>query len=456
MASFSKSDLEFILKQIQIAEAHAAGKLLTDLLPNVEVPFGLRTVTGAFNNLVLGQSGFGAADTIFPRLTTPQFRAVTFDPDGTSFDTNGAADTAPVTTSYLQTSGAVFDTAPRTISNLIVDQTASNPAALAAAAANPGAQVVASPGLDGLFGTPDDRPVNFIPNIPADAGLSAPFNAWMTFFGQFFDHGLDLVTKGGSGTVFIPLLPDDPLIPGADGILGNADDLPVGQRFMVLTRATNQPGPDGILGTADDIHQQTNTTSPFVDQNQTYSSHPSHQVFLRAYELNAAGDPVATGRLITNRNLGADGNFGGIGVNADTEIGGMATWAVVKAQARALLGINLTDADVFDVPLLATDAYGNFIKGPGGMPQVVMRTAGANGIIGDADDGRVLVEGNRAAPINLANAYRTGHQFLIDIAHSADPSAAPGLVRDNNGVIGGVQPAGTYDGELLDKHFIAG
>ena len=28
-----------------------------------------------------------------------------------------------------------------------------------------------------------------------------------------------------------------------------------------------------------------NTTSPFVDQNQTYSSHPSHQVFLRAYML---------------------------------------------------------------------------------------------------------------------------------------------------------------------------
>ena len=54
-------------------------------------------------------------------------------------------------------------------------------------------------------------------------------------------------------------------------------------------------------------------------------------------------------------------------------IGGMATWAVVKAQARDLLGINLTDADVGDVPLLATDAYGNFIKGAHGFPQVVMQ-----------------------------------------------------------------------------------
>ena len=33
----------------------------------------------------------------------------------------------------------------------------------------------------------------------------------MTFFGQFFDHGLDLITKGGNGTVFVPLQPDDPL-----------------------------------------------------------------------------------------------------------------------------------------------------------------------------------------------------------------------------------------------------
>ena len=48
-------------------------------------------------------------------------------------------------------------------------------------------------------------------NVAPDEGLSAPFNSWFTLFGQFFDHGLDLVAKGGSGTVFIPLQPDDPL-----------------------------------------------------------------------------------------------------------------------------------------------------------------------------------------------------------------------------------------------------
>ena len=50
--------------------------------------------------------------------------------------------------------------------------------------------------------TDGDGAVDF--NVTPDEGLSAPFNSWFTFFGQFFDHGLDLVNKGGNGTVFIP------------------------------------------------------------------------------------------------------------------------------------------------------------------------------------------------------------------------------------------------------------
>ena len=132
-----------------------------------------------------------------------------------------------------------------------------------------------------LLNTADDIVHFSFENITPDEGLSAPFNLWFVFFGQFFDHGLDLVVKGGSGTVFVPLQADDPLIAGADGVFGNGDDLPMSQRFMLLTRATNQPGPDGVLGTPDDVREHINQTSPFVDQNQTYASHPSHQVFLR-------------------------------------------------------------------------------------------------------------------------------------------------------------------------------
>ena len=423
MANFSKSDLEFILKQIFIAEAHAAGASLIDLLPNGQVPFGLRTVDGSYNNLVAGQSEFGAADNAFLRLLDASYRA-----------------------SYAGT-GTVVDAQPRTISNLIVDQTANNPAAVEA---NGGAAPVMSPGIDGVFGTADDKPVFFIPNVSADAGLTAGFNAWMTFFGQFFDHGLDLVTKSSSDIVFIPLRPDDPLY--------NANSP---TNFMVLSRAVRTAGADGVVGTADD--GQPNTTSPFVDQSQTYSSHPSHQVFLREYMLDAAGDPVTTGRLITNRDLGADGKFG-TSDDGNGEGGGMATWAVVKAQARDLLGINLTDADVHSVPLLATDAYGNFLRGPNGMPQVVMRVNnGADGIAGTADDVTTLVEGDRAAPISLANAVRTGHAFLDDIAHNAEPVVVGGVLQaDADTLVGNAQPVGqggnnlTYDNELLDAHYIAG
>ena len=457
MVKFIRSDLDFILSQIEIAESNAAGISLLDLLPNIQVPFGLRTVDGSYNNLVfnanagIDQHLFGAADTVFPRMLTPKFRTA----EGAPANFFGPGSPATPPTSYAQISGNVFDSQPRTISNLIVDQTAGNFAATAAATATPGAGLVTSPGLDGQFGTADDKQVYFIPNVTPDAGLSAPFNAWFTFFGQFFDHGLDLVTKGGQDTIFIPLQPDDPLyVPGSP------------TNFMALTRATNtavHPGPDGVLGTADDIHDNENTTTPFIDQNQTYTSHPSHQVFLRAYQI-FNGAPLATGKLITNKDLGADGHFGGTGANADTELGGMATWKVVKAQARDYLGINLTDKDFDDVPLLATDAYGNFIKGPNGLPQVVMQTAGGDGIFGTADDGTTLVEGNRAAPIDLTHAVRTGHQFLIDVNHNAVPvvNAAGVLQPDADSSVGNAQPTDafgnnlTYDNELLDAHYIAG
>ncbi|HXV77944.1 MAG TPA: peroxidase family protein, partial [Candidatus Polarisedimenticolaceae bacterium] len=391
---FVRSDLEFILEQIRIAEAHAAGTPLEQLIANPTLPFGLRTVDGSYNNLVQGQSEFGAADTLFPRMLEPDFRD------------------AESGTSYEQTSGLVIDSSPRTISNLIVDQSNNNPAAVAA---------------DDADGVDDD----FIANVTPDAGLSAPFNSWFTFFGQFFDHGLDLVTKGG-GTIFMPLKPDDPLY--VEGSPTN---------FMVLTRATNQPGPDGVLGTADDIHEHTNTTTPFVDQNQTYTSHPSHQVFLREYVLDSDGKPVSTGRLLENRAPGPDGLYY---TGDDVLLGGLTTWAVVKAQAAKLLGIELTDADVTNLPLLATDPYGQFLPGENGFPQLVQLD-------------NSLLEGNPAAPVSTANAVRTGHAFLDDIAHSAAPRSSSGvLLTPDDDLVAGIDDhlSTTYDDELLGAHYITG
>jgi beta-lactam-binding protein with PASTA domain/Ca2+-binding RTX toxin-like protein len=434
-------DLRFIYEQILVAQDHAAGGTLLGTGPNQvsdpQLPRGLRTVDGSFNNLVPGQTHFGQADLVFPRLLTPIFKpaeALRFDPDGAGPQAAGQP------TSYQQKSGFVSDSQPRVVSNLVLDQTASNPAAVAAAA-NP----CGSGGFVCSGATAPD-PVSgalFIPNITPDFGLSAPFNLMFTFFGQFFDHGLDLVTKGG-GTVIMPLNADDPLVAGPDKIFGTADDIPVDQRFMVMTRGQNQPGPDGILGTADDIQDALNTTTPWVDQNQTYTSHPSHQVFLREYALNALGKPVQTGKVL-------DGGFCAprpTGIPGDN-ICNIGNWNDVKAQARTKLGIQLVDQDVFDCPLLLTDPYGHFKPGPNGFPQIVTRTG--------------VVEGNPAANGGLgvlipANAFRTGHAFLNDIAHNAVPS--PGLTPDANTTVTnfrtGVQDPGTYDDELLGLHMVTG
>ena len=306
-------------------------------------------------------------------------------------------------TSYQQTSGTVVDSQPRIISNLIVDQTANNPAAVLPRR-HGGAGTVISPGLDGVFGTADDTKCHFIPNVSPDEGLSAPFNSWMTFFGQFFDHGLDLVTKGSSGTVFIPLQP-------ATIRLVRARRQPTSTNFMVLTRAPTSPAPMAcsappMTSTSRQHHLAVRRPEPDLLLAPFASGVPARLCAQRGRR------PCRNRQLITNRDLGADGKFG---TADDGELGGMATWAVVKAQARDILGINLTDADVNNVPLLATDAYGNFIRGANGLPQVVMK--GADGIGGTADD--VLVEGNPAAPISLANAVSTGHEFLDDIAHNA-------------------------------------
>src|SRR4249919_873191 len=111
---FTRLDLDYILTQIQMAEA---GQVPVNPL----LSFGLREVAGTNNNMVPGQSTFGAADVVFPSLTDQMFQK------------------AQGGTSYSQTSGVVIDSAPRTISLLIASQNA---------------KVAA--GADGIVGTADD------------------------------------------------------------------------------------------------------------------------------------------------------------------------------------------------------------------------------------------------------------------------------------------------------------
>ncbi|MHA7276868.1 peroxidase family protein, partial [Arthrobacter sp. Hz1] len=448
------SDLAFILKQIKISEAHVANTTsetgpcgaLVGTGPNqIATPLishGLRTVDGSCNNLQPGQETFGAADQVFPRLAPAKFGSAEA----------GSLGGPPAPTSYQQTSGNVFDSQPRIISNLIVDQTSTNPAAVAAAGLpirsqnNPGVtpcttdpDPLAVPAVDAVpVGCTPSFQTLFIPNVTTDVGLSPPYNSLFTLFGQFFDHGIDQTVKGG-GTVFVPLKSDDPLIAGPDHKVGTADDLDSHLRFMVLTRGKNQPGPDGQLGTVDDIRDALNTDTPWVDQSQTYTSHASHQVFVREYVNNANGRPVSTGKLL--------------GGPAGPTAGGMATWATVKAQAASLLGLRLEDKDALDVPMIAADPYGKFIPGPvRGLPQYVTLTG--------------LVEGDTAAPVPVPDNVRYFETpFLTDIANNAVPK--PGFTPDPDDVVTpsltpcarpGV-PVGCvnqYDNEILDLHFAAG
>src|SRR4029077_20500237 len=109
----------------------------------------------------------------------------------------------------------------------------------------------------------------------------------------------------------------------------------------------------------------TNTDSPWVDLSQTYASHSSHQVFLRDYSM-VDGRPISTGKLLGGLPAGA--TYAGSPDGTD----GLATWASVERQAAEKLGLLLVDRDVTNIPMLATDPYGNFIPGPvRGLPQYV-------------------------------------------------------------------------------------
>ena len=71
MVQLVKHDLEYILKQIKIAEQHAAGTPMSELVDNPLLPYGLRTVDGSYNNLVPGREHWGASDQPFVRITDP-------------------------------------------------------------------------------------------------------------------------------------------------------------------------------------------------------------------------------------------------------------------------------------------------------------------------------------------------------------------------------------------------
>src|SRR2546422_3540262 len=118
--NITAEDLRFIYQQILVAQDHAAGGTLlgpgVNQVADPQLPRGLRTVDGSFNNLVPtpDQHLFGAADLLFPRLTG------TLDAAGKV--TGGIFRPAEAGTTYARKKGTVIASQPRVISKPIIYQ----------------------------------------------------------------------------------------------------------------------------------------------------------------------------------------------------------------------------------------------------------------------------------------------------------------------------------------------
>ena len=158
-----------------------------------------------------------------------------------------------------------------------------------------------------------------------------------------------------------------------------------------------------------------NTTTSFVDQNQTYTSHASHQVFLREYEnrrLETRSRPAGCWTAARPADRG----------RRDRQLGGS------QGAGKEMLGINLTDRDVHSVPLMLTDEYGKFIPVVGCERRLCAGPgyAGAD-VISEGTPGHVV--GSEAQLVGLSTCQlstvmRTGHAFLERHRASRDSRAS--------------------------------
>ncbi len=425
------ADLNYLLAQVNIGNDYSQLNSPLD-------PLGVREVSGSNNNLVGGfdQDGnwvggningdWGEADTDFLRLFTTDHPnngtsyGITYNPVVKSpvTDANGVnpGDPGWIPTFVDNPMGSIAipdaGASPRLVTQLIASSDVDplsptyNPAAAAAMEAYGGGAVDVSNSVVGTSETAS------IPNPGILGGV--PYNEWFVAFGQFFDHGLDFISKGG-GYVMIELSPSDPLyvdpsdpayIPGASNV-------------MMLSRASlanpaDDFNADGTLK-AGAVPQFNNNTGLLIDQSQTYGSHAAVNVLVRQYDANG----VVTGKLITGAE---DGN------GSAHEL---ATWADMKVNALRI-GVELTDADVLDAPALRADAVGQLLFDP---QQTVLYRSDMSIADMGADYNAANDPFYRDSD---GNVLHSNQAILADIAFGADPS----------------QPG--YDPDALAAHYVSG
>ncbi len=221
----TKEDVAFLLKQAEL------GVVAPKNLVDKSDARGVRNLDGSGNNVANGEKGlaWGKANTNFERLV-----------DQNIYDLGDKTGTTPNTGPN-----------PRDISNAILNQ--------------------AKPGTD-----PNVQGGNNAGANDKDLRNNFGGNELFTSFGQYYDHGLDFLIKGGTG-----------------------DPVPVGNKdFPIdpLNRGAVAPG-TGVDGKA---REHINQTAQYIDQNQAYGSNSAILEFL--LERDSAGN--LTAKLLNGKDGG--------------------------------------------------------------------------------------------------------------------------------------------------------
>jgi hypothetical protein len=203
-----------------------------------------------------------------------------------------------------------------------------------------------------------------------------------------------------------------------------------------------------VFGTNDDIQNANNTDTPWVDQSQTYTSHPAHQVFLREYALRRTAcrsRPASSSTAARRPDLPRFARRR----RRHRHMGGS------QEAGRRALGLLLEDKEISNVPMVAADPYGNFIPGPNWLRSVGHRhRLGRRQSRPRSGSGQTSAL-RHAVPHRRCPQRRPGNSRPVHDHRNAAGCLEPDAdtVPNHNFA---AQPAGTYDDELLNSHFICG
>ena len=429
-----------------IAERHAAGEDLLDILPQLA-----RAVRPAHGRRNVQQPGAGP-DRVRRRGQRCS-RACSTRCSATTgrrpFDANGPAPGGVTNTNYA-TTGNVVDADPRIISNLIVDQTANNPRggsparrrtrptasrsarAWTASSARPttarcSSSRTTAPGRRpvGAVQLLDDvlRPVLRPRPRPRRQGRQR--------------HGLHPAAAGRSAHR------------GRDGIVGTADDCPT--NFMVLTRADQS----ARAPTASSAPPTTSTSTTTRRRRSSTRTRPTPRIpRTRCSCASTCSTPTATGRQCSDR----------AGLHRRTpnwrhrHLGrGQGAGARHARHPARPTPTSQRAAAARPTPTATSS------PAPNGFAQIVTGSV-PTASPGTADD---VVEGNRRAPISLRPArcapatrsWTTSRTTPCRAVSTRRQSGTPRLLIAGRRQRRRQRIAGrraTYDDELLDAHFITG